>query len=112
MFRKGGELRILGAIVVAAGIDQANHAGLHQVFHVHMFWQPLMNSRRHVIDLGQFPQHEFVSFFSGFAARAVGYFWICHSLPLFVRRLLTWAVELGTLHPASDFDISIATART
>src|ERR1700692_3812041 len=71
-----------------------------------------MNSRCHVIDLWQFPQHEFVSFFGGFAARAVGYFWICHSIPLFVRRLLTSAVEFGKLHPASDLDISIPQART
>src|ERR1700733_14150971 len=92
MFRKGGELRILLAIVIATSIDQANHTGLHQVFHVHMFRQSLMDSRRHVVDLRQFPQHEFVSFFGGFAARAVGYFWICHSIPLFVRRLLTLAI--------------------
>src|SRR5258708_1827784 len=95
MFCKGGELRILPAIVITAGIDETDHAGLHQVFHVHMFRQSLMNSRRHVIDLRQFPQHEFVSFFGDFTARAVGYFWICHSIPLFVRRLLTSAMEYG-----------------
>lgn len=59
--RKGFELHILRAVEAARGLDKPDDAGAHQVFHFHVLWKALADTRSNVIDLRQLLHDEIFS---------------------------------------------------
>ena len=59
----GAELHVLGVIELVEGVDQPDHAGMHQIFERDMARQPLVDAAREITDLGQLFEQDAVAFF-------------------------------------------------